>query len=595
MIIRKSSIGIFLTTYIASVAYGFYLLFAARTGGAITSPWQTIAPRYVVVFFLATAILGSLIFLRLKTSIILFFLILHSLLLHSYLPLTHQLLYGADQWRHMAVETRIASGLPFLTPTLANGQTGSFINNFVGRVGYSNLWYLSAGLSFFKLSLLDINKWLVPILWSIFFPLLFYTLLKQTGWFEKRTALVIVWLSALPFTWQVNGSLTLPVSLGFLFFLGALILLIVHFQTNSKIHLVWIALAEIILLFNYPLYAVLFFIFWLSGELLFYRKVIISAGVKKVVTGLIWLFVALSIPTVELVAGYSTLKQPMSFLKSTVHVISTFLALPLAKGPPPNDTLEGNIIFNQIPRVAFVPNIFTNWRSWIPVFLLAFWLAVFYGGKKLIKTGWLGSWWVLCGSAGLFGYILSRYFLVGEQVLSRRLDSTIALFAIVLCGKALADWLNSQKMNVPIIKVLIVGIFSIAIAASYSLGPDTNAVSLDEYHAMQYVWQQEKNETKHCVIADTYPLLALEAISARQIIGGGFPINSTFAQPERSALFSWALGNNIDWLSAHSLTGAQNCWLVVGNKKQYINNNEQPCGLFKNFGGTIVWREGSCK
>ena len=113
-------------------------------------------------------------------------------------------------------------------------------------------------------------------------------------------------------------------------------------------------------------------------------------------------------------------------------------------------------------------------------------------------------------------------------------------------------------------QILAMLVLSLGITASYSLGPDTNTVNVGEYEAASYVWLQEQLSEKPCVLADTYPLLALEAVSAKQIIGGGFPIDADFGQPERVKSFEQmniAINDNL-LNQVGQLTDADHCWFI---------------------------------
>ncbi|MFH2018897.1 MAG: hypothetical protein ABII98_02810, partial [bacterium] len=90
----------------------------------------------------------------------------------------------------------------------------------------------------------------------------------------------------------------------------------------------------------------------------------------------------------------------------------------------------------------------------------------------------------------------------------------------------------------------------------------------------------------------TYPLLVLEAISAKKIIGGGFPINEYFAQPERMEIYAKMLEEPsvVQWKKAEYLTKADMCFLVVPKEKLIINDFvERYFKKFKIFGNIIVW------
>ncbi len=212
-------------------------------------------------------------------------------------------------------------------------------------------------------------------------------------------------------------------------------------------------------------------------------------------------------------------------------------------------------------------------------------LAAAIGGLvvcwKRWKQGELQYLWLYIMSISLtLSYIISRYFLVGENILARRMDAVLALFFLILfClvfNKMVLNWGWHHLL-------LVIFVCSAAISASYSLGPNTNTVSADEYSAMSYIWSQEKDNTPYCVIAGTYPLLALEAISGKEIIGGGFPINEYFAQPELTNLFSTIKNEKAFSSAAFDVTNSSQCWLVGENKlvteKQVMS-----------FGSVNVWR-----
>ena len=157
---------------------------------------------------------------------------MQAFLLHAYLPLSHDLPWGGDVWRHLAVEERLMEGGQVL-PVLFGDEA-----KWVEKIGidipevlispykysYSQLWGSSVLLAkTFSVNLLLINKWLVPILFSLVMTFVLY----RIGWLlfgNKRQGLWLVWLSFIPFSFQALGGLTLPVSLGYLNFFFVLML-----------------------------------------------------------------------------------------------------------------------------------------------------------------------------------------------------------------------------------------------------------------------------------------------------------------------------------------------------------------------------------
>ena len=64
----------------------------------------------------------------------------------------------------------------------------------------------------------------------------------------------------------------------------------------------------------------------------------------------------LFIPLLEIISGYSHFDRGVNFLTQIKQFIGNFTAYYLASGPRPHDIAVGNIIFNQTPAYAFVPN-----------------------------------------------------------------------------------------------------------------------------------------------------------------------------------------------------------------------------------------------
>lgn len=547
------------------VLYGLYLLAISRTGAAILSPWQTIVSRYIIVFCAATVIAGCLIFSRLKTSVILLVLIGNSFLLHSYLPMTHQLVYGADQWRHIANEERIVAGLPWQAAVVTDAVDAS---SFLGRLSYGNLWSISALLAQLTGgSLVAINAWLVPILWSVLVPLLLYELGRTFRW-ERVSSLFFAWLGFLPFAWQANGALTLPVSFGFIGFLFGVILLLRRLSGRGSGQLMVVVGLALVSFFGYALFAILYWLLWGVVELARYwhkhHGKITPAAVAVIV------FVSLSfMSALEIGLKYSRFDFTIHWWEQIKQLLGNFMSWYLAAGPRSHVISTGNVIFNEVPNYAFVSNWFTGWHAWVVVFMFLFWAAVLYGAWQVARRGVVAekvfAWW----GGGIFGgYVLSRYFLTGENILTRRLDVVLALVFLFFVCLGLHHIFEKWKLYTrPWLLFVFVVILSVAISASYSFGPNLQAMSVPEYRAMQYVWQGEEAHLRNCVLADAYPLLALEAISHKEIIGGGFPITTTFGQPDRVRLYQEAISkpSRSVFDEAVALTGSGGCFVVVPN------------------------------
>ncbi len=586
--------GLGVIIYLLVAGYAWLILYYSRTGAKVLTPWQAIIPWYIYLFAAATLILGSLTFSRLSRNVILVLLMLHSFLLTGYLPLTQNFIYGADGWRHMANENRLLFEEPFLEAQLSLPDSRQISKFEIGRLSYSSFWGLSVIIArLTNLGLIAINKWLQPVLWSIFFPLIMYKLGRRFGWRGQRP-LSLVWLGFLPFALQAGGAFTLPVNFGFLVWLFLFSLLLKRSEHRSGTQAVVLASFGILLIFNYSLFFILFWLAWALAELVGYwqRPKQLSASILLIFgLGVMVLFVG-----IEWGAGYSFINWNRQWLNSFKQLLGNFSGWYLATGPRPHDIPTGNIIFNQTPAYALVGNWFTAWRWWLVAFMLAFWLTLAGGIKNLLGQKKLPGVIVLLLAAGLAGsYIIARYFLNGEAILTRRLDIVLAWLFIILF---FSGWMSLvSRVSARAGKAFVIALSLVALsgasAASYSLGPDTSTVSRDEYRAMEYVWQGEKNNLTHCVLADTYPLLALEAISSKNIIGGGFPISATFAQPERERFFESLLADSsVDtWRDILDLVKLNMCWLVAPKSTlRYNYFVKAEADNLREFGSVVVWK-----
>lgn len=551
--------------YIVVFAVATYILQNRLGDGVVNSPWQIIQEEYIYVYALATFVLCLNILSKLPSRQVLFLLILHTFLTVSYLPLTHVLIYGADSWRHMATEAQILE-----SGRIALKDFGSGFNAIVNALNpgrFSYAWFWGLGVVVAKLTggtLIEVNKWLGPLLFTIGFPVLLFAFLKS--WFkEERLPLLLVWLSLIFFAFQVGGAFTLPVNTGFLFFLVLLILLTKHLDNPQPGRKWFLGLLGFFSLFGYLVYFILFFLAW--GIMVLTKKSW-NAGKKNV---LIIVGAGILIPFFELVFNYSDVSK-INLLGQIKQLVGNFTAYYLATGPRQHDILTGNILFNQTPSYAYVGNFLLEHKPWLVAVAILVWAGVAWGVREYFRKKESRGIGILF--LGVFvSLLIGRYFLVGEQILSRRLDLVFALGAVFFIGftvkRIFSRYQIAEKATSRLLAILVVFIFSLAITASYTLGPDTNTVSLTGYRNMEVVWDQEKENEKHCVIADTYPLLALEFISKKEIVGGGFPMNAYFAQLERVAL--WQEIKNKGYLTkeelekAKELTGAGECHIVGGS------------------------------
>lgn len=527
------------------------ILHSTSSQNNILTPWQIIPSTYLILMFLIFTIVGVLIFSKQKSVTILFWLILISFLFRAYLPLTHVYFYGADNWRHLAIEERIIAGLPIDSMAVdADNSLAGIVSNFnIGKISYGNFWLITVFISkmlFF--GLIFLNKWLLPFLSALLIPILLFFIGHALG-LGKRLSLSLVLFSFLPFGLQAIPSMSLPTSFGFLIWLLLILLIIRRLFCPQSNQLYVLAGLLFLSLFGYALYFVLAFLAWGIAELiLVYPKLKLSHSffAKK---NLLWfgglaIILALIIPALELLAKYSFI-VPINLFSAIKQFVGNLFGLYLASGPRPHDIATGNILFNQTPTQALVYNLFNKELWLVPIFAFIFWVVSLWGGIKSWQEKNKQMFFIsVLAVVTMLSYFISRYLLSGEAVLARRLDTVLATLAIILFvyggGQIFNHFINSQtviKDKHKIILLVVIILSAWAICLSYSLGPDTYTMSKDQIKAAQFVAESEAQKNNHCILGDTYTLLALEAASRKEIVGGGWPIDQYFSQTLKDDLF----------------------------------------------------------
>jgi len=588
----KAKVGVFV--YVILWFLSLVILLGSRQDGNFLSPWQVINEWYIYAFFTLTAIVGLLIFSKLTSRSVLFLLILHAFLLHSYLPLTNNTIYGTDQWRHMAVENQIVAEQSINIQMVGDTPVNYLQSLDPGKLAYSQLWSAeSITAKVLDVDLITVNKWLVALLFSLLIPILLYEL-GLTLNFGPRKRLLLVWLSFLFFPLQSLGSVTLPVSFGFLSFLFLLLLILKREQRPRKEQLILLTILFFLSFFGYSLYVILFGMFWFVIEMIEKRGGEKMKYLNKVKVIFLTIFSIVLIPLVEIFSRYSLWSTKISFTEQIQQFIGNILGIYVAVGPRTHDILGGNIFFNQIPSYAYVSNVFTDLRILIPLLMAGFLLVILMGFVVSVKDKRLH--WLSVMSVGLCcSYFIGMYILTDQRLLSRRLDLTLALILLLLLTMGLYKILvgNEKDTNFKIVTAII--IFSFAITLSYSLGPDTKSVSTDDVQAMKYVWQEIKNDKEYCVISDTYSLLALETVSKKKVIGGGFPVNRNYTQVQSARVTKTVESiteQTPEYLEKYSLgvTGAKRCFFVDTTEIWKKNSYYSKKWKFKNiFGKVQVW------
>ncbi len=577
-----------------------------RSGGdqsVLQTPWQILSPYILPLMFVLTILLGVMLLSRFKTRGLLVLLITQTFLLHLYIPISHQLPWGGDVWRHIAVEKRLVEDESIL-PVLLGPE--AVWKEVIGvdipqvlvhpqKYSYGQLWGVTVLLTrVLHVDLLTLNIWLLPILWSLFFPILLFQI-GTTLFHSKRIGLWLVWLSLVPFSLQAVGSLTLPVSLGLLGFLFVLSLWLMYIKTGNRAQKQWTLLLSFFLLFTYPLYVLLM---WLAILVTGVVRRIERVKNKALSVSILIILLIFSIPIFELLFNTSVFPQQWSFISSTKQFIGQLTGWYYATGIRLHDVLSGNIFYNHTPTWSFVASPFTMWRWYVMPLMLVLWGTMLYGVYRAL---WVEKQLVLKVFGSLFvtvlgGYIIGWYILEGDRLLVRRLDPTLAVLMIIflvygcmqLVGR-IDQVPQNRKILLIISSIILISFFA---TSNYASGPDMRVVSVDEYRVAEFVWNRtDRLADRHCVLADTWTLLALEAVSGRTIVGGGFPIDYQYGQVERESLLQELrddreLASNEMIKELQEKTGAKHCFIVydgLGRGDELFGDNSGT------FGKLEVW------
>lgn len=608
---------LYIVSFVLLWLVGLFMLSRNTSSEVLFSPWQIINKYYIIVFFFITLILFLICLSKHKIKLVVFFLIMHSMLLHIYLPASHELPWGGDVWRHIAIENKLIQG-DYYPPVLFGPEAkwrevakidlpeALIIPN---KYFYGQLWGISVLVaSVFRLDIILVNIWLMPILWGMMIPIIMFRIGRLLFGSWRSGLLLAILVSAL-FPFQALGGLTLPVSLGYLTFFFVFMLWLQYLRDGNIVQRNIVFLFSFLMLFGYTLHFILIWLIivvsllfqYLSKEHLreknlfrnnFLRVPFISVGI-----GILVFF----FPLFEYALHSTYFTKVFSVASKLTQIVGQFSGWYFASAIRPHDILSGNIVFNHTPDYAFVSSFFMDYRWPIILFMTVLYIFLFLGLFVRRKKDFVGlkvCQYIFLSVAA--GYIISWFFMVGEHSLVRRLDAmvgffliTFSLLGIFILFKKIKS-INLQK----IILLLLVIIFSWVSATTYASGPDMRVVSKSEYDIAVYLYDNIGDDAESvCIVADTWVLLVLEALSSQKIVGGGFPIDSQFGQIERVELYEGIQNMSVGDFGpkAREISKKDKCFIVLPQSKvnedleKYISEKFGSNG--NSVGDFFVWQE----
>jgi len=613
IISSKSSFTIprfFYFTGVLIFLFLLFLLFRSRTGEYIRSPWTVIHPLYIYGWLAMSFIIGYLIFSKCKLKIFLLIIIFCSLLLHAYLLIPYEAGFGGDKWRHIGAERSLMEGNVY-EPVLfgKNISYKSFGPLKVPEVlvagnktSYANMWGLTIALSWFTgLDVFWIDLLLGALLFSIFLPFL---ILKFASLFSKKKEFLylIIFLPFLFYTFQAYGSITVPMSFAFLPFLFSLIFLGEYLKglISGRRFLILLCFLIPFLYFNYILYLVVFII------MLFLAWILKKCKLKKWILVLIvfMLCASILIPSLDTYNKYSYFKKPlfsysnlsMAFKDFPVNFIFSSAAV----FPRIYQFEQDNWLYAQtnqeLSRSIFL-EVIPWWLFLTPILLLVVILG-FIQYRKL-ENKKIAFWLIFSLIVFLISQMIASSFMNGNHIFSKRLVLLVSFLISFPLAWGLTCLASIRRKVVFGTIILFLGLVSVT---TYASGPKFQVVTNDELSTAKYIWKEYKENDRSdlfpCVLANTWPLLALEGISGRQIVAGGFPYYTEYRQPERVQLFAnMNHSPSVRYLNkAMEITNAKECyfiteerWVFFDKRKEIIESLDDILGEHKQIGKVMIW------
>ena len=604
-----------------------FFIFHARTGVYILSPWDALSSFTIMLFFVICFIVVKMIFSRRCVGVVLAVIVIFSYMTHAYLPVVYETGFGGDKWRHLGAEQWLQDG-EIYTPSIW-GEDRSVIHFGPvtvpealvagNKTSYAAQWSMTIMLSeALGVNLFWVDLLMVFLLWSLFLPLILY-LFGKIILENERLGLLFAFLPTLFYTFQSEGAITIPVSFGHLFFFFVLLVWVYYVKQGRKSTLYFAAALSLIFYWGYILN---FFLLILIGILSFsWRKLFVERkhwykfklkhGFSdkrllwrdRTLFSLIVICAIFAIPFLEIFQGLST--YAIGSL-STVGIIdaladafgrlSGFIGIVV----PPDFIDQGNFLYNQtkeslsrLPLFSYrvVPFI-VSMLVWIFVWWAVYRLLRYMREKKTLVL------LVILFIITMSSYFISWSFTDGVHILARRLNETIVFFMIIFLGYGIWLFLFENRIKIVQRKKILAITFILAFAATstFASGPKLQLVTADELEAARVVWVGHQNDPQpYCVIANTWPLLGLEAVSGRRITAGNFPVYAEYAQPERVKIFEgMSKAPSQTWIDgAFSVTDAEVCYYMTENRwinDRVLDKTVKLLGEPNRVGTVYVWR-----
>jgi len=218
--------------YISLVVLSFYLLVASRTAAAYTV-WQALHPAFIPTLFVATSLLLTILFTSENTAQKLLFIIVYSILIHSLFSIIfpagdlsgqqmvlgetrrvfdNTVLHGLSGWPNATVQI-------FIVEAFKGINLQAALTTIFARMLSTDIFY--------------VHLLFIPTLWGVFIPVAVFLTTKTIGGNEKTATFASLLVAAFPYTIYF-GAISVPNSLGFIFFLYSLYFMLKYLSGNDS-------------------------------------------------------------------------------------------------------------------------------------------------------------------------------------------------------------------------------------------------------------------------------------------------------------------------------------------------------------------------
>lgn len=350
-------------TFVALMCLQIIFLIQSRTPFPVRV-WISMDPRVMVLFFINTALLITLMFSSEKWQIKLLLVVGHSILAHMFFVVVFDVGYGWDQWVHLGITRRLFDesswpqniGFSLLNPS------SPFLKLY--RI-LSGVFQYALSTIFSRMFSVDVH-WghllLVPLVWGIFIPIIAYRITEIVTEKQKPALLSGLLTLAGP-SLILWGAVSVLMSLGFVLFFFVIYLIVDYLLSDRKV--IWAALGVFATLITHLTVAIIVSSLFLLAFALKRYYSMKSEKRRRIFLSLAFL----------VCVGFLPFFYSLGWLFYPIRIGAKFTLKPLLSLPPfdavvmflvgayGNFTLKEAIVYGSLPLLGLLGLIYVNTRQ----------------------------------------------------------------------------------------------------------------------------------------------------------------------------------------------------------------------------------------